>query len=115
MMPLFSCSKYIFKNSIYIIGIAMDDVIAGQFELVFCSQYKEICGVLKNRSNHDGFVLGVEFERDTFVGRFGAMAHHLMDFLFIAIGKALKQSPPFPPLKTVHDSFPSHGLPSKLA
>ena len=30
----------------------------------------------------------------------------------IAIGNPLKSSPDFPPLSTVHESFPSHGAPS---
>ena len=30
----------------------------------------------------------------------------------IAIGNPLKLSPDFPPLSTVHESFPSHGAPS---
>ena len=31
---------------------------------------------------------------------------------YIAVGKSLMWSPSFPPLHTVHDSFPSHGVPS---
>jgi hypothetical protein len=29
------------------------------------------------------------------------------------IGNSLRLSPSFPPLHTVHDSFPSHGVPSQ--
>jgi len=35
-------------------------------------------------------------------------------FWIITIGKALILSLPFPPSHTVHESFPSHGVPSQL-